>query len=170
MQQRSLAGISLALTLGGASLLAAQAATPAAAPPATAATAAQPAPPAGRDMARHHRGARRLFHGVKLTPDQHAKLTAIREQYRTQAKPLIQQLRSERVALRDARTRADTAAESAARSKIQDARNQLRTMREHWTTDARAILTPAQQVQFDKNLAAMKARWQRHHGQSQARS
>lgn len=152
MRTRHLASLSLALTLGAASLAAAQSTTT---PAATETVQSTPAPtansrPRHRHRHRHHHS--RLFRGVHLTTDQRAKLSTIREQYRTQARPLFRQMRTARHAVRSA-ARTDTAAVSTARATMRDAHAKFASLRTQWMTDARGVLTPDQQTQFDKNAA-----------------
>jgi Spy/CpxP family protein refolding chaperone len=95
---------------------------------------------------------------VHLTADERGKLATIREQYRTQLEPLVHQIRTARHAIRTAAARADTAAVSAARATMHDVRSRFGAARSQWVSDARGVLTPDQQAQFDKNVARMKAR------------
>ncbi|SRR5579863_6594867 len=164
MRTRHLASLSLALTLGAATVAAAQSTT----------TPAEPAPgqtvgaPAGAAAStetgpqtphRHRRDDHsRLFRGVHLTADERGKLATIREQYRTQLKPLFHQIRTARHAIRTAAARADTAAVSTARATLRDARGKFRAVRSQWVSDVRGVLTPDQQAQFDKNVARMQSR------------
>jgi Spy/CpxP family protein refolding chaperone len=173
MRKLHLAGMSLALTLGGAALASAQSTTaPAQAGTnqagAATTTTAQP-PVSGPRMRlrmrlrhRHHRG---LFRGVTLTADQKTKLAGIRDQYRAQAKPLFEQMRATRAEFRAAKAKNDSAAVTAARAKFHDLRSQMGTLRQRWMSDARGVLTPDQQARFDKNVAHRKAAWQKHHNQ-----
>lgn len=163
MRTRHLASLSLALTLGAATVAAAQSTTPAAPEQGqTVETAAQA--PASTETGpqtphrhwRHHHS--RLFRGVKLTPDERAKLATIRDQYRTQFEPLVHQIRTARHSMRTASARADTAAVSAARATLHDVRSKFAAARSQWMNDARGVLTSDQQAQFDKNVARMKDR------------
>jgi Spy/CpxP family protein refolding chaperone len=163
MRTRHLASLSLALTLGAATVAAAQTTTPAEPAPGQTveAPAAAPAPAETGQQTphrqwRHHHS--RLFRGVKLTADERGKLATIREQFRTQLQPLVHQIRTARHAVRTAAARADTAAVSAARATLRDIRSKFNAARSQWVSDARGVLTPDQQAQFDKNVARMKAR------------
>jgi Spy/CpxP family protein refolding chaperone len=163
MRTRHLASLSLALTLGAATVAAAQSTTPAE-PQQGQTVETQAQAPASTDTGpqtahrhwRHHHS--RLFHGVQLTPDERAKLGTIRDQYRTQFEPLFQQIRTARHSMRAASARADTASVSAARATLRDVRSKFVAARTQWVTDARGVLTPDQQAQFDKNVARMKDR------------
>lgn len=172
MRKIQLASLSLALILGGATLASAQsvaAPAPGGTPDAAASSSPTTDLPSNRPRWRHHRRHHhRLFRGVKLTTDQHAKLASIRGQYRTQAKPLFAQMRSARADYRTARGKNDTTAMTAARAAMRDTRTQFGTMRKQWVSDARGVLTPDQQAQFDKNLAKMQARYERHGAQSKS--
>ncbi len=95
---------------------------------------------------------------MQLTPDERAKLATIRDQYRTQLEPLFHQIRTARHSMRTASARADTAAVSAARATLRDVRSKFVVARSQWMNDARGVLTPDQQAQFDKNVARMKDR------------
>jgi Spy/CpxP family protein refolding chaperone len=160
MRTRHLASLSLALTLGAATIAAAQStATPAqteVAPPNSAAATNS------RSTHRHWRHHSRLFRGVYLTTDERAKLSTIREQYHAQLQPLVQQFRTARHAIRAAAARTDTAAVAAARATMRDVRAKFTSVRTQWMTDARGVLTPEQQTQFDRNAA----RLQRHQRKS----
>lgn len=168
MRTRHLASLSLALTLGAATVAAAQTTTtpaepaqgqtveaPAAAPASTE-TGPQTQHQTGHRHWRHHHS--RLLRGVQLTPDERGKLATIREQYRAQFKPLVHQIRTARHSIRTAAARADTAAVSAARATLSDVRSKFAATRSQWMSDVRGVLTPDQQARFDKNVAQMKDR------------
>jgi Spy/CpxP family protein refolding chaperone len=160
MRTRHLASLSLALILGAATVAAAQTTTTPA-EPAPGQTAQAPAstetgPQTPHRHWRHHHS--QLFRGVQLTPDERGKLATIREQYRTQLKPLFHQIRTARHSIRTASARADTAAVSAARATLRDVRSKFSAARSQWMSDARGVLTPDHQAQFDKNVARMKDR------------
>ncbi len=164
MQTRHLASLSLALTLGAATVAAAQTTTIPADPgqgqtveaPAAAPAATETGPQRPHRHWRHHHS--RLFRGVHLTPDERGKLATIRAQYRTQLEPLFHQIRTARHAIRTAAARADTAAVSAAQATLRDVRSKFGAARSQWVNDARSVLTPDQQAQLDKNVARMKDR------------
>jgi Spy/CpxP family protein refolding chaperone len=162
MRTRYLAGLSLALTLGAATAAAAQTTAPADPAPGQSAAAPSQAPASTQDGSqtphRHWRHHSRLFRGVKLTPDERTKLSAIRDQYRTQLQPLVHQIRTARHSIRTAAAQADTAAVSAARATLRDVRSSFAAARTKWMSDARWVLTPDQQAQFDKNVARMQSR------------
>ena len=151
MRMQYLAGLSLALTPGAALAAAAQTTTPAHAGPISGCSIAgarlQPGriagvpPPLAPSLIF-------LFRGVNLTQDERTKLSSIRDQYRTQFKPLVQQIRTARHAIRTAAAKADTAAVNAARATLRDVRSTFTTTRTKWMSDARAVLTPDQQAQF----------------------
>ena len=168
MRTRHLAGLSLALTIGAATVAAAQTTAPAD-PAAQAAVApAQDAAqtPANQDGARTaHRQWRHhshLFRGVNLTADERGKLSAIRDQYRAQLQPLMHQIRTARHSMRTAAAKADSAGVNAARATLRDVRSKFSAARTQWRSDVRGVLTPDQQAQFDKNVARMQSRHAAH--------
>ena len=155
MRTRHLASLSLALTLGAATVAAAQGTTTPAEPAQgqtveAAAAISTESGAQGQQRAqqqaprhwRHHHS--RLFRGVTLTPDERGKLATIREQYRAQFKPLLHQIRTARHTMRTAASRADTAAVSAARATMRDVRSKFAAVRSQWQSDARGVLTPDQ--------------------------
>lgn len=166
MRTHYLAGLSLALTLGAATVAAAQSTAPADPAPGQSAAAPSQTPASTQDAAgtphrhwRHHsRHHSRLFRGVKLTPDERTKLSAIRDQNRTQLQPLVHQVRTARHSMRTAAARGDTAAVNAARATLREVRSSFAAARSKWVSDARGVLTPDQQAQFDKNVARMQKR------------
>jgi protein CpxP len=147
--------------MGGAAIASAQTTNDAPTPNVTA-----PTPPA-----RHHarrRGHHALFRGVKLTTEQRAQLKTIRGQMRTEAKPIVQQLRSERQALRTARKGNDSTAVSAARGRMAETRKAMQDLRDKYLSQERGVLTPEQQAQFDKNVSAIKAHWEQRRSERKA--
>lgn len=104
-------------------------------------------PPGGREQG--ERGMRRggdqmLFQGIELTDAQKAEIQKIREKYR-----------AEREALRPQ----GGAPGQGGPPQIDDAtRAKMDAVRTNSQKEYRAVLTPAQQVIFDKNIAEMKAR------------
>jgi len=158
MPSTHLAGALLALTFAAAAS-AQSTTTPPASPPASAA----PSPSTAATRGHHHGHDRALFQGVQLTADQQSKIAAIRSQHRTEARTLHQQMGSVRTTLRAARANKDTAALATARTQMHAVRSQFKTMRGQWMSDTRAVLTPAQQSQFDANVAAMRARHAARH-------
>ena len=82
------------------------------------------------------RGEQALLQNITLNADQQQRIDTIRARYRTQ----MEQMRGQNSGDRDA-TRA-----------------QMRTMMEKQQAEIRAVLTPDQQVVFDKNIADMRAR------------
>ena len=92
----------------------------------------------GRGRARGY-----IFKGVELTESQKAQIRTVAEKYRTERQAMMQANRPSD----GARAKPD----SAQRARMQD----LMT-REH--AEMRAILTPAQQPAFDRNVAAMRTR------------
>jgi Spy/CpxP family protein refolding chaperone len=156
MRTMYLASLALALAAGTAGIAAAQAtSTPATGADAAQATVAPTPPPTAASHRSHHRwGRRHLFRGVKLTSEQRARLKNIRGQYRPQLKTLRHEARLNHAVLRRAEAAHDSTAMTAARTKMQDTQAQFATLRDHWRADARGVLTPDQQAQFDRNLQA----------------
>lgn len=170
MRTIQLASLSLALIVGGATVASAQAdsmpaQSGAAQSAATPGTTPQMATPPAR-WSHHHHARHMLFRGVKLTSDQRTKLAAIGQQYRTEAKPLYEQTRGTRAALRAARAQNDTAGVAAARAKLRDTGTQFASLRSRWMRDARGVLTADQQTRFDQNAAALKAAHRKHEARS----
>ena len=148
-------GAAMAIGFGSAEVLAAQAA---------------PVPQAGAERAPRERGAKAergehrrahgrhmggLFRDIELTDAQKEQIKAIHERYR----PQMQALRPERRQARgDSAVRPDSAKRAQAR--------ELMT-RQH--ADVRAVLTPAQQATFDRNVATMKERGARKGGKRKGR-
>jgi Spy/CpxP family protein refolding chaperone len=159
MRTRHMASFALALTLGAATLAAAQSTTVSAQT-----DVAQATPAAATTSNWPHRHHARLFRGVHLTADQRAKVSTIRDQYRTQAKPLFHQMRSAHRAIRDAKARSDSAGVTTARTTMQTVRTQFTSLHTQWVSDVRGVLTPDQQATFDKNAAAIQA-WHARHEQ-----
>ncbi len=99
------------------------------------------------------RGDQMLFQGIDLTDAQKDQINKIREKYR-----------AEREALRpkgDAGQRPD----GGGRPQIDDApRQKMDAIRTKSNAEFRAVLTPAQQTIFDKNIADMKARMEQWQG------
>ena len=105
----------------------------------------------GRRQGRNMGG---LFRGIDLTDAQKVQVKAIHDRYR----PQVEALRPERRERGDSATRPDSAARLQARELM--ARRQA---------DIRAILTPAQQTTFDRNVAQMKERGARKPGKQGGR-
>ncbi len=158
MRLPHIAGALLALTFAAAA--SAQTTTT---PPASPSTPVAPSPSAAATRGHHHGHYRALFQGVQLTSDQEGKVAAIRSEHRTEARTLHQQMGSVRTTLRAARANKDSAAFATARTQMHAVRSQYKTMRGQWMSETRAVLTPAQQSQFDANAAALRARHAARH-------
>jgi Spy/CpxP family protein refolding chaperone len=116
------------------------------------AQAPQGGPPQGGDQrGRGMRGEQMLFQGIDLTDAQKDQISKIREKYR-----------AEREALRP---KDAGGAPDGGRPQNDDAtRQKMDAIRTKSNAEYRAVLTPAQQAIFDKNVADMKARmdqWQK---------
>lgn len=161
MRRIALSGLALALTLGTASLVAAQ-------------QPAQGQAPAAQQQQQGRRGQwrnggrnlrRELFKGVKLTDQQKAQIKAINEKYRAQARQARAALRPAMQEARADRQKGDTAAARAVFERNRGQFEQLRKQREQELQEIRGVLTPDQRKQFDANAAQLKARmqeWQQH--------
>ncbi len=166
MRRIALSGLALALTLGSASLVAAQQPAQGQAP------AAQQQHQWGRrGMRNGQRNLRRqLFKDVKLTDQQKAQIKAINQKYRAQAKQAREALRPAMQEARADRQKGDTAAARAIFERNRPQLEQMRKAREQELQQIRAVLTPDQQKQFDANAAQLKARaqqWQQHRRERQ---
>ncbi len=166
MRRIALSGLALALTLGSASLVAAQ----------------QPAQGQARAAQQQHQGRRgqwdragrmgrrQLFKGVKLTDQQKAQIKAINEKYRAQARQAREALRPAMQEARADRQKGDTAAARAIFERNRPQFEQLRKARAQELREIRGVLTADQQKQFDANVAQLKARveqWQQHRRERQ---
>jgi protein CpxP len=96
-----------------------------------------------------------------VTADQKAEVKTILRKYQPTVGPLIEQVVTERRALRDT-IRAETIDETAIRAqaaKVASLESDLAVQRAYVAHDIRAVLRPAQQEKFDKLIAERKARW-----------
>jgi len=131
-------GLGLALSLGSASVASAQG-------------AARPQRAQQDSSFRRGRGGPgggMLLKGITLTADQKAKVKVIRERQRAQ---FDAQRKANGAQARPDRQRGDTTGFGARRA-------EFAKQREAQVNEMRAILTSEQRVQFDKNVAEMKAR------------
>jgi Spy/CpxP family protein refolding chaperone len=96
-----------------------------------------------------------LLRGITLSETQKTQLDQLRtsERQRMEATRTAGKARVEQV--REARQRGDTA---AMRAEGQKRREEMQRMREQHVAAVRAILTPEQRVQLDKNVAELKQR------------
>ncbi len=169
MRRVALSTLAVALTLGTASLAAAQ----------------QPQQPQaqqqpqqqwgqrGQRWQRGQRGRRALFRGVNLTSQQKDQIKAINQKYAQQARPIREALRPVMQQIRTDRQKGDSTAARAAFEQTRSQREQLRSLREQELKDIRAVLTPDQQKTFDQNVAQLKSRmeqWQRNRQNRQGRA
>ncbi len=168
MRRVALSTLAVALTLGTASLAAAQ----------------QPQQPQaqqqqqqqwgqrGQRWQRGQRGRRALFRGVKLTSQQKDQIKAINQKYAQQFKPIREAMRPVMQQIRTDRQKGDSAAARAAFAQTRSQREQLRSLRQQELKEIRTVLTPDQQKTFDQNVAQLKARmeqWQRNRQNRQGR-
>lgn len=141
------AAIGLALVAGTAMVASAQAT-----PPAPQRTERQASRGHGRKLGRA------LFHGIKLTDAEKARVKAVREKYKPELKQLRESAKPQREALRSARQKGDTAAVQTLWAKSAETRAQGAAVMERMRVDLRAALAPEHQAQFDQNVSALKAR------------
>ena len=154
MRRIALSGLALALTLGTASLVAAQQA------PQGQARQGQGQWQGRGERGQGGRGQKALFKGVKLTDQQKAQIGQIRQKYGEQSRQLRQSLRPA--------GEQGQAQPGQGERRVRPAfdRNspqfqQLRSLREQEMREVRALLTPDQQRTFDGNVAQMKARMEK---------
>lgn len=145
---------------------------------AAAAMAQSPVPAAPQQQQQHERGAwqkgRRqgegfgaLLKGITLTDAQKAQLKQLHQNERG----AMQEGRAGapdnvRQQIQAARQRGDTV---TARRLMAQARSQMEARREQQIAAVRAILTPAQQAQFDQNVAQLKQRMAKAQGRERGR-
>lgn len=122
---------------------------------AQATTAPAQEPHHGMMMGPGHRGGdhEQMMKALNLTDAQKAQVKAIHEKYDAQFKALHQNMKPQMDAMRAARQKGDTAAIRAQREQMRSQMEPMRKLHEQEMAEVRAILTPAQQQQFD----AMKA-------------
>lgn len=99
-----------------------------------------------------HRGGpdhERMMQALNLTDAQKAQVKAIHEKYDAQFKALHQSMKPQMDAMRAARQKGDTAAMRAQREQMRSQMEPMRKLHEQEMAEVRAILTPAQQQQFD---------------------
>ena len=150
MRRIALSALALAMTLGSASLVAAQ----------------QPGQAQAQQQGRREwqKGRRdlrkKLFKDVKLSDQQKAQIKTINEKYRVQLKEARESLRPAVQEARADRQKGDQAAARAVFERNRGQLEQLRAQREHELREIRALLTPEQQKHFDANVAQLKARMQ----------
>ncbi len=103
----------------------------------------------------HGRAMGGLFRDITLTGAQKTQVKEIHDRYRTRMQALRPQAKPARG---DSAARPDSAAMA-----------QVRTLMASQQADIRAILTPAQQTTFDRNVAQMNERGERRWGEAGAR-
>ena len=134
--------LGLALSFGAVGVASAQA------------TQQQPQRREHADRGWRHRGpGGELLKGITLSPEQKAKLKALRKDEQSTASR--EQFRKAMADVRAARQRGDTA---AAKAQMKALREQMQRTQEQRVASIRSILTPEQQKTFDANLAQWKER------------
>jgi Spy/CpxP family protein refolding chaperone len=94
---------------------------------------------------------------VTLTDAQRAQVWAINDRYRTQRRALQDEARAQWRG-RPRPAAGDSAARAAFSARASAWRARARDLRQRQLAEVRAVLTPAQQASFDRNLAEMRAR------------
>ena len=126
------------------------------------AQSAQPAPQRAEQHAmRRHMGkklGRALFHGIKLTDAEKARVKEVHEKYKPELKQLRESAKPQLAAVRAARQKGDTATAKALWAKSAGTRAQGGAIMDRMRVDLRAALAPEHQAQFDQNVARVKAR------------
>lgn len=150
-------GLGLALTVGTAGVVAAQATRPD--------TARPERTERGDKGERGDRGMRRrggpdgaLLRGITLSEAQKAQLATLRESQRAEMQKNREQFSAVRKEVREAREKGDTA---TVRVKMTALRTQMTQQRERHIAALRGVLTAEQQTRFDANVAALKERSER---------
>ena len=162
MRRIALSTLAVALTLGTASIAAAQ--QPTQAPQGQQQQWGQ----RGHWQGQRQRGRRALFRGVNLTDQQKQRIKAINQKYVQQARSIREALRPALQQIRTERQKGDTTAARAVFEKTRPQRDQLRSLREEELREIRSVLTAEQQKTFDQNVAQLKARMEQrgqHRGQ-----
>lgn len=101
---------------------------------------------------------RALFHGIKLSDAEKARVKSVREKYKPEMKQLRESAKPQLEALREARQKGDTALARALWSKSADTRARGAALLDRMRVDLRAALAPEHQTQFDQNVTRVKAR------------
>jgi Spy/CpxP family protein refolding chaperone len=101
-----------------------------------------------------------LMRDITLSDAQRAQIRTIRERHRAQQQALREEVRGRWRGRRDgaAATRPDSATRVARRAEFEAFRGRVRDLRQRQLADIRAVLTPAQQASFDRNVAELRAR------------
>jgi protein CpxP len=97
-----------------------------------------------------------LFKGITLSDAEKTNIKAVQTKYASQMKALREQFKPQMQAARDARQRGDSAALKELRQKSTAQREQSKQLMLAQRNDLRAALTPANQVTFDANVAALE--------------
>jgi Spy/CpxP family protein refolding chaperone len=108
---------------------------------------------------------RALFKGIQPTSAQRDQLESIQKKYREQSRPIMEQMRPAMQEARSARQKGDTAAARAALSRTSSEREKLQALHKQELSEMRAVLTPEQAQQFDKNVSEMQKREQGRRGE-----
>jgi Spy/CpxP family protein refolding chaperone len=110
------------------------------------------------------RGDRGLFHGLKLSDTEKARVTEIRAKYAPEAKTLRESMKPAMQDARAAREKGDTAAARAAWDRTKDTREKVRALMQREQAEIRPALSPENQKLFDANVQQMaqrRAEWEK---------
>jgi Spy/CpxP family protein refolding chaperone len=100
-----------------------------------------------------------LLRGITLTDAQQTRVRELRQRFVEQRQQLMGDRPGRRPqAGRQARQRPDSATRAAWRAEREATRGRMQQLAERQAADLRAVLTPAQQSTFDRNLTAMRQR------------
>ena len=104
-----------------------------------------------------------LLRDITLSDAQRGQIRAIADRYRAQQRRLADEARAKwrgdrPAARRDAGARPDSATRAAFRAEREAFRTRVRDLRQRQLAEMRAVLTPAQQASFDRNVAALRER------------
>ncbi|HET7584447.1 MAG TPA: Spy/CpxP family protein refolding chaperone [Gemmatimonadaceae bacterium] len=111
-----------------------------------------------RDTARTMRRGASSFRALELTDEQRTRMRSIDESYRQQLRATRDAARPDLQAARDARQRGDTAAFRAALTRVQQRRQELRTLSERYRTERLGVLTPSQRERYDRRMTLVRER------------
>jgi Spy/CpxP family protein refolding chaperone len=102
----------------------------------------------------------RLLRDITLSDAQRAQVRTINDRFRTQHRQLRDDARARRQGRRpaDGAARPDSATRAAFRTDREALRGRVRELRQRHLAELRAVLTPAQQASFDRNVAELRSR------------
>ena len=117
------------------------------------------APRAGQDQRPARNPVNGLLKDITLTDAQQTRVRELRQQFAEQRRQLIGDRKGTRPqGDRQAQQRPDSATRAAWRAEREAMRGKMQQLMERQVADLRAVLTPAQQSTFDRNVGEMKQR------------